>query len=600
MTDYLPAPGLVPALVGRVGDPDQSLELRVVLRRLWEQSGLTQEHIARQLDINVSDIRNWLGGRMPTRDHVNTIARLEKILNAPAGTLQSLVRFRSRRGHARKGRYDGITDALHIRSRNMRGMSAADMHLPPDEFLAKYRQVAADRLRRNDPVTLSILANRTSTRQEDLSLSEQVKSEIAEYRRLSTLTQVDAAADFLPLKRRQDGGAEMEAVRMTAVLQHLAYGGEGPHCAMEDLTLGLFLFPKAVQMAVSAKQAKMKRITNEQYLTNVDVAYFTTGKNLVGPPSGLIYQMPDLFLPRLHPIEGLVSQAEIDLARSDWHRACEHAAKRYSDLRFSFGQFVTKSVDRKNPIDALLDHPDPLFALEMLNERVTQFFRASDSAFPYWLTAIQNCLLSQIESDCALRDRTLHLLDLDDLRECADGFKLVVPRRKFKNPTGPYFRLSGDRFRDFERVVSNENGFCDIMESYLSVARPRILRNCDVPDSRALFLNAANRPSDAKVDYFPRIAPKSFNSRMKELTRDHLCGDDDGIAGLFPFGTHHCRDILCTGILKRSGGDLQAAADAIADGLETARAYYARWDGQQREKAVTRGRKKKAARRKKG
>jgi transcriptional regulator with XRE-family HTH domain len=583
----------VQGIADRPDAQDQPPEFKAVLRHFWERSGLTAEEIAKQLNINISGIRNWLSGRMPTRDHLDTIAGLERVLNVQPGTLQNLIRFRSRRGHARKGRYDGITDDPHIRARVMRGMSPADMRLPHDDFVRKYHQLAADRLRRNDPVTLAILASRNTDRPEDLPLPQQLDDEIGQYKRLSTITQVDAGADFLPLKRRQDGGAEMEALRMTAVLKHLAYGVAGPRCAVDNLTLGLFLFPKVVQKAVSAKQTKMMGITSEQYLTNVDVAHFTTGKNLVSPPSGLVYQLPELFGPRLRPIDGLVSQTEIDLVARDWHGACERAAKRYSDLRSSFGQFITTSVDRKNSIDGLLDHPDPLFAFEMLNERMAQFFHVCDPESPYWLTVIQNCLIARIESDCAFRDRTLHLLDIDDLRECNDGFKLVVPRRKFKNPNGPYFQLSGDRFRDFERTLSNDNSICEIIETFLSVARPRILRDVGATDSRALFLNACSRPSDSRYEHFPRIGGKSFNSRMKLITQDHLCGEDDGIPGLYPFGTHHCRDILCTGTLKRSNGDLQAAADAIADGISTARKFYARWDGAKREEAVKRGKTKK-------
>lgn len=595
----IPDQNPVPNIARPADAPDQPPELKTVLRQLWERSGLSQEHIARQLGIKATDIRNWLSGRMPTQDHLVAIAGLEKILNVEPGTLRGLIRFRSRRGHARKGRYDGITDGPHTRARVVRGMSPADMGLPQDEFVRKYHQAAADRFLRNDPVTLAILASRNTTRLEDLTLPTQVNEEIEQYRQLSTITEVDAGADFLPLKRRQGGGADMESVRMTAVMKHLAHGAPAPSCDIENLTLGLFLFPKIVQKTVSAKQAKMKQITGKQYLTNVDVAYFTTGKNLVSPPSGLVYQSPELFLPRLRPIDGLISQAEIDLVARDWHGACERAGKRYSDLRFSFGQFTTRSVDRKHPIDVLLDHPDPLFAFEMLNERMAQYIHSFDRHSPYWLTAVQDGVVARIESDCAFRNRTLHLLDVDDLRECGGGFKLVVSRHKFKNPKGPYFRLSGDRFRDFERVLSNDNGICDHIESYLGTARPRILRELGVPNSRALFLNAANRPSDAKTDHFPRIAPQAFNNRIKEFTRDQLCGEDDGIPGVFPFGTHHFRDLLCTGLLKRSGGDLRAAADAIGDGIETARDYYARWDGLQREEAVTRGKERKGAKRKK-
>lgn len=600
MLDPTPIEGAQQALGKQTHTERKKPVFSTVLRTLWLASGLTQEYLAEHVGITVSDLANWLGGRVPTHDNFHVVASLEKILNVEPGTLSKLVRFRSRRGHARQGRYEGISDSPHNRARVMRGMSPADMRLPPDEFVHKYHAKRVERLERNDPVTLAILASRENATTAELPLSAQLSDEIAKFKELSTVVEVDAGSDFLPLKRRQDGGADMEAVRMTAVMKFLAHHPDGPLCAIHDLTLGHFLFPKVVQKAVSAKQGKMKAITGEQYLTNVDVAHFTTGKTLVGPPSGFVYQTPELFLPRLRSIEGLVTAAEIDLVSRDWQGACERAAKRYSDLRSSFGQFVTRSVDRKYPVDLLLDHPDPLFALDMLNERMAQTFYTYDPDCPYWLTHTGNCVISRIQSDCAFRDRTLHLLNTADLRECSEGFKLVVSRFKFKNPEGPYFRLSGDRFRDFERTLSNDNGICDIIEAYLSKARPRILRDLGVPDSSALFLNAANRPSDSKRDHFPRIAPKAFNARIKLFTQDHLCGEDDGIPGLYPFGTHHFRDILCTGILKRSGGDLQAAADAIADGIDTAKHYYARSDGKQREQAVARARVPKGTKGKKG
>jgi transcriptional regulator with XRE-family HTH domain len=401
---------------------DKKPEFSTVLRTLWEASGLTQEHIAEQSGITVSDLGNWLGGRMPTHDNFDVVAGLERILDVEPGTLSKPIRFRSRRGHAKQGRYERISDSPHNRARVMRGMSPADMRLPPAEFARKYHKLKVDRFQRNDPVTLSILASRQDAATAELPLSAQLSDEIEKFRELSTVIEVD---EFLPLKRRQDGGAEMEAVRMTAVMKFLAHHADGPLCAIDDLTLGHFMFPKVVQKAVSAKQGKMKAITGEQYLTNVDVAHFTTGKNLVSPPSGFVYQMPELFLPRLRSIEGLVTAAEINLVSRDWQGACERAAKRYSDLRSSFGQFVTRSVDRKHPVDLLLDHPDPLFALDMLNERMAQAFHTYDPNCPYWLTLTGNCVISRIQSDCAFRDRTLHLLNTADLRECGEVGKLL-------------------------------------------------------------------------------------------------------------------------------------------------------------------------------
>lgn len=169
-----------------------------------------------------------------------------------------------------------------------------------------------------------------------------------------------------------------------------------------------------------------------------------------------------------------------------------------------------------------------------------------------------------------------------------------MPRWKFKNPDGPYFRLGAGRFRDFERVLTNANGIGDIIEAYLSRARPKLEGS---RHSEALFISRTKEDAHDKTEYWPRLHTEQFARRLRDASNLYLAGGSpeyQAVEGAEPFTTHQCRAILCAGKLKRLhpevGTDqaLQLAADAIADGVEAAEYYYARWDGQMREQMLSR------------
>jgi hypothetical protein len=240
----------------------------------------------------------------------------------------------------------------------------------------------------------------------------------------------------------------------------------------------------------------------------------------------------------------------------------------------------------------IIDDDDPLRFLDILNERMAEVFWSMQIGSPQWVTHAADTVIARIASDTGFRSDTFHKLDVTELTECSDGWKLNVPRSKFKNDDGPYFRRGAGSFRDFERVLSDANGMGEIIETYLSRARPAL---DGASQSEALFVSRTKADADNKPKFWPRLHPEQFSRRMSDMTELFLCGGSgmfEAIEGANPFTTHQCRAIVCAGKLKRlypkhgAREALQLAADTICDGIEVAERYYARWDAQLRERKL--------------
>jgi hypothetical protein len=391
------------------------------------------------------------------------------------------------------------------------------------------------------------------------------------------------------VKRVLTMATSLKARAMLTLLQFASCHEKGPGVASDDLTLGLFLFPDLTRREIAAKQVRIQKTTGKLYLVREDIDQFSAGKTLVQAPNGYVFQNPEKFLSELKPIEGFITPRDIQAAEHDWEGTCARAVARYDNYKQSYRQFEQSVVNRKVPVEKVLDFEDPLFVLDVLNERMARLFHGADDQAHWWIDHALDCVLARISTDTGFRNETFHKLDVTELKETSQGWMLQVPRHKFKNPNGPYFHLGSGRYRDFERVLKDENGIGDIIEAYLSKARPAIP---GARGSTALFVNTTNNPVHMALEHYPRIHPDRFSERFRNMTELHLCGIEDGIPGVMPFSTHQCRAVVCSGNLKRAarkfgvGSALQIAADAICDGINVAMYHYSRWSAYEREQAL--------------
>jgi transcriptional regulator with XRE-family HTH domain len=553
------------------------------LRRLVKASGIVQTELAKRAGISPQCLCNWMAGRSGPSPSSEVIVKvLEAELQTPPNHLWARVKFRSRKGRMSATRYAGIVDNPRKRMRVTRNLTSAELHAPRKQFKKVYDQVAAALIDRVDP---TVIASVSVARTNVTPFCAPLVDELAEFKRRSTLPSAKVKRQGYELTQRVERGADFEMRRYTSVMGTLRDNKDGPGIPNESLSLALFLVPELLRFAIAAKQTKMEDATGREYLTEEDLLFFQAGRNLVTKPSGYVYQNRELLLPRLLPIEGFLTAERIAEIRRNWKAACAEAHEEYGDLQGNYRSFAGQSVNRRRAVDALMKLDDPLIVFDILNKRMAENLCRIDDTSHRWKIHLSDCVLARIEADCGFRSSTLSLLDIDELCKTPSGWVLRVPRSKFKNPNGPYFKVAKGKYRDFERKLTDDNGSYAMFEIYKSVIWPTL------PDTGnpALFKNLSLRASDALKAGYPRLAPKTFSERFKSITGAHLRDAIDGIEGLVEFTTHHARALLCCGVLKRGepkygpADAMKYAAAAICDGVDVAQKFYVQWSKDKEE-----------------
>src|SRR5665213_19007 len=579
------------SVAGSGSRPRRTL-FQTTLKMLIEASGFTQKELADKAGIDKGQLNHWLVGRnTPTPLWRWAIDRLADELGAERTALWETIELKSRWGHPKIGRYVGIDDPRQIRREVVRMLTPAQMNLPQEEFIATYKAARGRMTERRDPLMTAVTQSTPVAKPPDYP--EHVLEDFDRIRKLSSVNSWHVGHVLLPLKQRAPGGIRMQERRIERTMRYVSGDPRGPRMSCADLSIGLLLFPDIVRAAVGAKQDRLSEITERLYLTTEDVDMFRTGRDLVQPPTGYVFQHRDKMLKELKPLDPYITRASLAKLKKDWEEGCWRAAKTYESYIDAYGPIAEVGVvNRKVPVEGMIDNDDPLRFLDILNERMAEVFWSMQMGTPAWITHAADTLIARIASDTGFSNETFHQLDVKDLTECTEGWKLNVRRLKFKNGDGPYFRLGSGAFRDFERVISDANGMGDIIETYFSRARPAL---AGASGSKALFLTRTKADADRKTDSWPRLQPEQFARRMKDVTELYLCGGSglfEAVEGANPFTTHQCRAILCAGKLKRFYDKLgpqealQLAADTICDGIAVAERYYARWDAKQRERRL--------------
>jgi hypothetical protein len=578
--------------VANSGCRPQRTRFQIKLKKLIELSGFTQKELADRVPVDKGLLNHWLRGRnTPTPLWRWAIHRLEDELGAERYDVWDTVELKSRWGHPKIGRYVGIDDPRQIRREVVRMLTPEQMNLPQEEFIAEYNAARARLTERRDPLMTAVTRSTPVAKPPDYPAH--VLEDFDRIRKLSSAKAWHVGQALLPLKQRAPGGIRMQERRIERAMRYVSGDPRGPRMSCTDLTLGLLLFPDIARVAVGAKQDRLSEITKRLYLTTEDVDVFRTGRDLVQPPTGYVFQHRDKMLKELKPLDPYITRASLAKLKKDWEEACWRAARTYESYIESYGPIAEVGVvNRKVPVEDMIDDNDPLRYLDILNERMAEVFWSMQMGAPAWVTHAADTVMARIASDTGLRNETFHQLDVTELTECSEGWKLTVPRSKIKNGDGPYFRLGSGKFRDLERVLSDANGMGEIIETYFARARPALE---GASGSKALFLTRTTTDADSKRDFWPRLAPEQFARRMKDISELYLCGGSglfEAVEGANPFTTHQCRAIVCAGTLKRfyhkldPQEALQRAADTICDGIAVAERYYARWDGQERERRL--------------
>lgn len=350
---------------------------------------------------------------------------------------------------------------------------------------------------------------------------------------------------------------------------------------LANLTFGLLVFPTVWDWYVQWRERR------RGFYTRWEVDMLRLGVALTRADTGWIRQMPHL-ADHLRPIPHLVSEADIELAQSDWAAAC--------DAMYAHGTARAKEVERVaqvhrdpfEPILPILEADSPVAEYRKITEEILRTL-PDERRYPRQAAeAVRSFLILRLGLHLGLRQKNLRQLmlcprghnprterQLETMRRGelrwsgrADGWEVLIPAAAFKNAGSSFF--AG---RPFRLVLPDLGHLYRYLDAYVRTHRHALLT--DAPDPGTLFVKTVKVTSqDASYDQ-----NTFYEAWRLAIQRYGIWNPYTGrgvIKGLLPHGPHNVRDVIATHILKQTGSYEQASY-AIQDTPEVVAKHYGRF-----------------------
>lgn len=348
-----------------------------------------------------------------------------------------------------------------------------------------------------------------------------------------------------------------------------------------DLTFGLLVFPTVWDWYVQWRERR------RGFYTRWEVDMLRLGVALTRAETGWIRQMPHL-ADRLRPIPNLVSEADIDLAQSDWAAAC--------DAMYAHGTARAKEVERVaqvhrdpfEPILPILEADSPVAEYRKITEEILRTLPDQRRYPRQAAEAVRSFLILRLGLHLGLRQKNLRQLmlcprgqnprterQLETMRrgelrwsDRADGWEVLIPAVAFKNAGSSFF--AG---RPFRLVLPNLGDLYRHLDAYVRSHRDALL--ADAPDPGTLFVKTVKVTSQ-EASYDQNTFYEAWRLAIQRYGIWNPYTGRGVIKGLLPHGPHNVRDVLATHILKQTGSYEQASY-AIQDTPEVVAKHYGRF-----------------------
>ncbi|MFO1247330.1 MAG: hypothetical protein U1E93_03700 [Alphaproteobacteria bacterium] len=355
---------------------------------------------------------------------------------------------------------------------------------------------------------------------------------------------------------------------------------------VEHLTMGLFVFPDIWEWYLRWYEKRRGFFSNSEKNALYDIRLLTR------KPTGWIRQHPYLAT-RLKPIDGLLSQKEINRAKTNWGAACdrmhEYASNRLSEL---IG-VIRMHRDPFAPILPVLAHESPLSEYKKIGDELLRRLpdeRRFDDRRRLMAesTTTRNYLMFRFALHLGLRQRNLRELllcppkqkprDTSVLEDLQRGeirwsstdkqWEVYVPAIAIKNGAADFFRG-----RPFQAALPDLEGLYGWIGSYLKHHRGFLLNGS--PDPQTFFVRTMREPGDeAELNITSYYAVWKLMIQKYGIYNPYT--KRGAIKGLLPHGPHAVRDILATHLLKTTGS-YELASFAIQDSMASVMQHYARF-----------------------
>jgi hypothetical protein len=349
----------------------------------------------------------------------------------------------------------------------------------------------------------------------------------------------------------------------------------------DALTFALLTFPRVWDWYLRWREVR------RGFYTAWEVDMLSLALALTHPETGWLSQRPEL-ANRLQPLEGLVSDEDIQLARSDWASACA-ALHRFALARSKEVARVARvHHDPFEPILPVLEAGSPVGEYRKIAEEVLAY-RPCPSRYPKAAAeSARAFLMIRFGLHLGFRQKNLRQLlvcprgaaprserQLTDLArgelrwsDRDHGWEVFVPARAFKNARSTFF--GG---RPFRLVLPELGGLYPEIEAYLATHRARLLASA--PDPGTFFVKSVKSSSDDAA-YDQNTFYEAWRWIIQRYGIFNPYTGRGAIPGLLPHGPHSVRDVLATHVLKQTGSYEQASY-AIQDTPETVAQHYGRF-----------------------
>ena len=348
-----------------------------------------------------------------------------------------------------------------------------------------------------------------------------------------------------------------------------------------DLTFGMLLFPAVWDWYVQWRERR------RGFYTSWEAEMLLLGAALTRAETGWLRQRRDI-ADRLVPIEGFVSQAEVDVARANWDQACDqlnkHAVARAKEIE----RVARVHRDPFEPILVILEAESPLAEYRKITEEIARRMPDPKRYPKPHAEAVRSFLMLRIGLHSGLRQKNLRQLlacrrderplterqliegKRGELRwnDREQGWELFIPSVAFKNSSSSFFGS-----RPFRLVLPDLGNLYAYIEYYLERGRGLLLSGS--PDPGAFFIKTV-KTSSRNASYTQSGFYEAWRLVIQRYGIYNPFTGKGAIEGLLPHGPHNIRDVLATHVLKQTGSYEQASY-AIQDTPEMVSQHYGRF-----------------------
>jgi hypothetical protein len=356
---------------------------------------------------------------------------------------------------------------------------------------------------------------------------------------------------------------------------------KGAGVPLDSLCFAILIFPAVWDWYLQWRERR------RGFYTKWEVDMLSVVLSMTRAETGWMRQMPAL-ADRLRPIIGMITEVDIDRARSDWDAACDafykHARHRIREIQ----RVARIHRDPFEPILPVLEANSPVGEYRKITEEIMRLM-PDERRYPRPAAeAVRSFLILRLGMHTGLRQRNLrellvcprgrtptserHLEDKKrgELRwsERDEGWEVLIPSVAFKNSTSSFFGS-----KPFRLVLPDLAGLYDAIEAYLDRHRARLIG--DAADPGTFFVKSVKRTS-ADASYNQNTFYEAWRLTIQRYGIYNPWTGRGAIKGLLPHGPHNVRDVLATHILKQTGSYEQASY-AIQDTPAMVQQHYGRF-----------------------